>query len=84
MGFDIVDVFQAGGMQLVLVSAFILFQIWMIRYFIKQIEEGREERRGALAKFDIMLNEHCKSVSDALNKQEQIFQLLVTKINGER
>lgn len=89
---DIIDLFSAGGLPLVLAAGFIVALIWAIKYFVRQIdaaaierkaqaELSKAEKKDIMEKFDLMLNNHCRMVSEALSKQSIMFEHLIDKID---
>ena len=69
---NLLDIFNSGGIPLVIVAAFLYFLQWQGKYFIKQIDAQTEERKELIEKFDEMLNNHCQTVTDALEKQVKL------------
>lgn len=89
---DIIDLFSAGGIPLVLAAGFLVALIWALRYFVRQIdaaaverkelaELSKAEKKELMDKFDLMLNNHCRMVSETLNRQAGIFEHLIDKID---
>ena len=72
----VVNLFQAGGLLLVFIS----FLVWLVRYFMAQIDKFQEERKssplvkgaGGLLQqqFDAALDNHCMKVTGALVEQQ--------------
>lgn len=92
MAKDLIELFNAGGLPLVLVAGFIIALLWAIKYFVRQIDAAAVERKGLIEqanvektemfdKFDRMLNNHCQMVTEALNKQATVFEHLIDKID---
>ena len=79
---NIIELFNAGGIPLVLVAAFLYFLRWQGKYFIRQIDAQTEERKELISKFEVMLGNHCQTVIDTMKKQAKVFELLTDKING--
>lgn len=89
------ELFTAGGIPLVLCVAFLYSQHRMMQYFIQQIQEANHERtelslerQQTVTKFDEMLGNHCRTVSDTmakqtetLNKQNESFVMLLSKVD---
>jgi len=76
-GLNIIELFQTGGVVLV----FIGFLIWLVRYFMTQIDKFQEERKSLQQQFDTALENHCKSVTEALVEQRHSFEMLCEKID---
>ncbi|HIE26051.1 TPA: hypothetical protein EYP66_02055 [Candidatus Poribacteria bacterium] len=76
-GMNIIELYQTGGMALL----FIGFQAWLVRYFMKQIDQFREERKLLQQQFDTVLNNHCMKVTSALVEQRHTFEMLCAKID---
>jgi len=76
-GFNIIELYQTGGMTLL----FIGFQVWLVRYFMKQIDQFREERRSLQQQFDTALDSHCMKVTEVLVEQRHCFEMLMRKID---
>ena len=74
---EIVNLYQTGGIILV----FIGFQVWLIRYFMKQVNNFSEERKKLQDVFDKALNNHCSAVSSSLNTLSQSFIQLCDKLD---
>jgi len=68
-GLNIVELFQTGGVVLV----FIGFLIWLVRYFMTQIDKFQEERKSLQQQFDNALENHCSKVTEAMVEQRQWF-----------
>jgi len=82
-----IEIFNVGGIPLIIVAAFLYFLQWQGKYFMKQINSHVEERKDIITTFGLMLSNHCHTVTDALNKQtvamekqDETFRLLVTQI----
>ena len=89
---DIIDLFSAGGLPLVLAAGFLIALIWAIKYFVRQIdaaagerkelsELAKAEKKELMEKFDLMLNNHCRMVSESLDRQAEVFKHLIDKID---
>jgi len=76
-GLNIVELFQTGGVVLV----FIGFLIWLVRYFMTQIDKFQEERKLLQGQFDTALENHCMSVTKAMVEQQHKFEMLCAKID---
>jgi hypothetical protein len=76
-GLNILELYQTGGMTLL----FIGFQVWLVRYFMKQIDQFREERKSLQQQFDTALDNHCTKVTEALVEQRHCFEMLIRKID---
>lgn len=75
---ELISLYQTGGIVLV----FIGFQIWLIRYFMKQVSDFSEERKKMQDVFDEALGNHCNTVSSTLNTLSNSFMLLCSKIDN--
>jgi hypothetical protein len=75
-----IELFQAGGITLVLAVAFITFQWKIVRYFMQQMEKELAERKAEREQFHEALSNHCSMVQKALQKQEETFQELIMQI----
>ena len=73
----VVNLFQAGGILLVFIS----FLVWLVRYFMAQIDNFTEERKSLQQQFDTALDNHCIKVTEALVEQRYCFELLMRKID---
>ncbi len=73
----VVNLFQAGGLLLV----FICFLVWLVRYFMAQIDKFQEERKALQQQFDTAFDNHCMKVTSALVEQRHCFELLMRKID---
>ena len=73
----VVNLFQAGGLLLVFIS----FLVWLVRYFMAQIDKFQEERKALQQQFDTALDNHCKEVIKALVEQRHTFEMLITKLD---
>ena len=73
----VVNLFQAGGLLLV----FICFLVWLVRYFMAQIDKFQEERKSLQQQFDTALDNHCMKVTSSLVEQRHCFEHLVGKID---
>ena len=76
-GMNIIELYQTGGMTLL----FIGFQVWLVRYFMKQIDQFREERKSLQQQFDTALDSHCMKVTEVLVEQRHCFEMLMRKID---
>jgi hypothetical protein len=76
-GLNIIELFQTGGVVLV----FIGFLIWLVRYFMTQIDKFQEERKSLQQQFDNALENHCTQVTKALVEQQHKFEMLCEKID---
>jgi hypothetical protein len=76
-GMNILELFQTGGITLV----FIGFQVWLVRYFMTQVDKFREERKSLQQQFDTALENHCMSVTKAMVEQQHKFEMLCAKID---
>jgi hypothetical protein len=74
---NILELYQTGGMTLL----FIGFQVWLVRYFMKQIDQFREERKSLQQQFDTALDSHCMRVTEVLIEQRHCFEMLMRKID---
>jgi hypothetical protein len=74
---NLIELYQTGGMTLL----FIGFQVWLVRYFMKQIDQFREERKSLQQQFDTALDSHCMKVTEVLVEQRHCFELLIRKID---
>ena len=74
---NILELYQTGGMTLL----FIGFQVWLVRYFMKQIDQFREERQSLQQQFDTALDNHCTEVTKALVEQQHTFEMLIAKLD---
>lgn len=97
MPIDIKDLFLAGGLPLVLISAFIAFMWQTHKDFVAQLERNAVERKDTFILFSTereksqqlfitALENHCMSVQRALEIQEKALSELVNqiKILGEQ
>lgn len=75
---ELISLYQTGGIVLV----FIGFQVWLIRYFMKQVNNFSEERKKIQDIFDKALGNHCNTVSSTLNTLSSSFMLLCSKIDN--
>ena len=75
---DLVSLYQTGGIVLV----FIGFQVWLIRYFMRQVNNFSEERKKLQNMFDEALGNHCSMVSSSLNTLSNSFVLLCSKMDS--
>ena len=73
----VVNLFQAGGLLLVFIS----FLVWLVRYFMAQIDKFQEERKSLQQQFDTALDNHCKEVSKSLVEQQHTFEMLMAKLD---
>ena len=73
----VVNLFQTGGVILV----FICFLVWLIRYFMSQIDKFTEERKSLQQQFDLIIDNHCMKVTEALLEQRHKFEMLITKLD---
>ena len=73
----VINLFQTGGVILV----FICFLVWLIRYFMAQIDKFTEERKSLQQQFDTALDNHCTKVTEALVEQRHCFEMLMGKID---
>lgn len=76
-GLNLIELYQTGGMTLL----FIGFQVWLVRYFMKQIDQFREERKSLQQQFDTALDSHCMKVTEVLVEQRHCFEMLMRKID---
>jgi hypothetical protein len=76
-GMNILELFQTGGITLV----FIGFQVWLVRYFMTQVDKFREERKSLQQQFDTALDNHCTKVTEAMVEQRHTFEMLCAKID---
>ena len=76
-GMNILELFQTGGITLV----FIGFQVWLVRYFMTQVDKFREERKSLQQQFDLIIDNHCMKVTEALVEQRHCFEMLMGKID---
>lgn len=76
-GMNILELFQTGGITLV----FIGFQVWLVRYFMTQVDKFREERKSLQQQFDTALDSHCMRVTEVLIEQRHCFEMLMRKID---
>jgi hypothetical protein len=74
---NLIELYQTGGMTLL----FIGFQVWLVRYFMKQIDQFREERKSLQQQFDTALDNHCMKVTEAMVEQRHTFEMLIRKID---
>ena len=92
MAKDIIDLFSAGGLPLVLAAGFVIALIWTIKYFVHQIDSSvierkelmelsKAEKKELMEKFELMLNNHCRMVSESLDRQAEVFTHLIDKID---
>ena len=73
----VVNLFQAGGLLLVFIS----FLVWLVRYFMAQIDNFTEERKSLQQQFDLIIDSHCMKVTEVLVEQRHCFENLVGKID---
>lgn len=73
----VVNLFQTGGVILV----FICFLVWLVRYFMAQIDKFTLERKELQQQFDTALDNHCHQVTSALVEQRHCFEMLMVKID---
>ncbi len=73
----VVNLFQAGGLLLVFIS----FLVWLVRYFMAQIDKFQEERKSLQQQFDTALDNHCLKVQETLVEQKHCFEMLMRKID---
>ena len=76
-GFNFIELFQTGGVTLVFIS----FQVWLVRYFMTQVDKFQEERKSLQQQFDTALDNHCMKVTEALVSQRHTFEMLMEKID---
>jgi hypothetical protein len=84
---NLIELYQTGGMTLL----FIGFQVWLVRYFMKQIDplglrhragsQFREERKSLQQQFDLIIDNHCMKVTETLVEQRHCFEMLMGKID---
>ena len=92
----VVNLFQAplGGIPRIgtggLLLVFICFLVWLVRYFMAQIDKFTEERKSLQQQFDIALDlsaciaqadNHCTKVTETLIQQQHCFEMLMRKID---
>jgi len=85
---ELVTLYQTGGVVLV----FIGFQVWLIKYFMRKVndftmerrklmDDFAEERRKTQEIFDTALVHHCNMVSSSLNETAKCSVMLYEKID---
>ena len=74
---NLAELYKLGG----IVLAFIGFQGWMLKYFMKQINGFQNERKELLRLFSEALEQHCSIVSASLVAQAKSFDILIQKID---
>ena len=76
-GINVVELFQTGDVILVFIS----FMVWLVRYFMAQIDKFSLERKELQQQFDATLDNHLSKLTEALIEQKHTFEMLMTKID---